>query len=287
MRLVEELQSWFDWDETTEEKVINAGGLLPAVSRSPAVIGSRQASAISETVVGSGRLTDIVSAQDGAFFRSVARGIEPGTARDADVVTFTPVWTATPTVRFVPGGLSFNTSLTGDQTLDLVALNLSGSGFTAQLKIKELTGAITNHVDNVVSTPSVPSGLDHSINKTQTAEAHDDKYTFQYDVSFSSPPGEPAPVSIGFYTNDGAGWVQRATQVHIGDSGDPDLLNETKTVTVDGLGLNDDFGLEDETGGSTGTLTFDQVSYGTAAAPVTETATPTGASSIDYLVIGG
>ncbi len=30
MRLVEELQSWFDWDETTEEKSINTGGLLPA-----------------------------------------------------------------------------------------------------------------------------------------------------------------------------------------------------------------------------------------------------------------
>ncbi|KKK51030.1 hypothetical protein LCGC14_3119050, partial [marine sediment metagenome] len=30
MRLVEELQSWFDWNEATEEKSINAGGLLPA-----------------------------------------------------------------------------------------------------------------------------------------------------------------------------------------------------------------------------------------------------------------
>ncbi|KKK50782.1 hypothetical protein LCGC14_3121570, partial [marine sediment metagenome] len=170
-------------------------------------------------------------------------------------------------------------------TLDFSALNLSGSGFTAQLKIKELTGAITNHVDNVVSTPSVPSGLDHSINKTQTAEAHDDKYKFQYDVSFTNPPGEPDTVQVGFYTNDGAGWVQRATANHVGDSGDPDLLNLTKTVTVDGLGLNDDFGLEKEVG--PGTLTFDQVSYGTAAAPTTETATPAGASSIDYLVIGG
>lgn len=30
MRLVEELQSWFDWDESTEEQPINAGGILPA-----------------------------------------------------------------------------------------------------------------------------------------------------------------------------------------------------------------------------------------------------------------
>ncbi len=31
MSLVEELQSWFDWDETTEEKSINAGAVLPAM----------------------------------------------------------------------------------------------------------------------------------------------------------------------------------------------------------------------------------------------------------------
>ena len=32
MRLVEELQSWFDWDESTEEKSINAGGTLPSTA---------------------------------------------------------------------------------------------------------------------------------------------------------------------------------------------------------------------------------------------------------------
>ena len=30
MRLIEELQSWFDWNEATEEKAISAGGILPA-----------------------------------------------------------------------------------------------------------------------------------------------------------------------------------------------------------------------------------------------------------------
>ena len=285
MRLVEELQTWFDWDELTEEQSTTTITSLPAADEQPSVVGNQQSTAISDTIIGSKRLVDTVSALDGATFRSVARGVEPGTAMDADIVAFMPVWTATPTVRFVPGGLAFNTSLTGDQTLDFATLNLSGSGFTAKLKIKELVGVITNHIDNVVSIPSVPTGLDNSINKTQTAEAHDDKYTFQYDVAFVGPPGEPDVIAVGFYTNDGAGWVQRATANHFGDSSDPDLLNQTKTVTVDGLGLNDDFGLHREFGPHT--LTFDQVSYGTAAAPVTESATPTGASSIDYLVIGG
>ncbi len=31
MRMVEEVQSWFDWDETTEEKPIDSGGLLPGM----------------------------------------------------------------------------------------------------------------------------------------------------------------------------------------------------------------------------------------------------------------
>ena len=169
MRLVEELQSWFDWDETTEEQSTTTITSLPSAIETPSVIVSTQSSAIDETIDGTARLTDSVSALEGATYRSVTRGVEPGTARDGDSVTFSPVWTVVPTVRFVPGGLSFNTSLSGDQTLDLVALNLSGSGFTAQLKIKELTGTITNHTDSTVSTPSVPSGLDHSINKSQTS----------------------------------------------------------------------------------------------------------------------
>lgn len=285
MQLKEEQQSWFDWDETTEEKTTPTITALPAVNRQPQVINTLQSTAIDDTIEGSARLTDTISALDGSTFRSVARGVEPGFANDGDVVSFSPAWTSTPTVRFIPGGLSFNNSLTGDQTLDFSALNLSGSGFTANLKIKELTGTITNRTDNVVSTPSVPSGLDHSINKAQTLEAHDNRYTFQYDVSFTSPVGEPDSVDVGFYTNDGAGWVQRATQSHVGDSGDPDLLNQIKVIVVSGLGLNDDFGLTKELG--PGNLTFDQVTYGTATAPTTETATPAGANAIDYLIIGG
>lgn len=35
MRLVEELQTWFDWDEATEEKSLNSGGALPGISQLP------------------------------------------------------------------------------------------------------------------------------------------------------------------------------------------------------------------------------------------------------------
>ncbi|KKK68299.1 hypothetical protein LCGC14_2945470, partial [marine sediment metagenome] len=282
MRLVEELQTWFDWDAVTEEKAINVGATLPATDDTPAVIGLRQASQISDTVVGSGRLTELSSAGDGPNFRSIARGVLVAEARDADAITFSPAWSNVPTVRFMTGGVSFSDTLTGKQHQDFNALNLTGSGFTASLKVKELTGVITNHTDNVVSTPSVPSGLDHSINKSQTAEAHDDKYTFQYDVNLFDPPGEPPePITVGLYTNDGAGWAQRRTIFHSNDA-----TNHRETVVVDGLGLNDDFGLNKEDG-ILGSMNFDQVDYGTAIAPVTETATPSGASSVQYKVLGG
>lgn len=275
MRLVEELQSWFDWDEATEEKSINAGGLLSSVSPLDTTDSDF-------SFVGIGEQIELSSAEDGANFRPLARGVLVAEARDGDAITFSPAWSNVPTVRFMTGGVSFSDALTGKQHLDHNALNLSGSGFTASLKVKELTGAITNRTDSTVSTPSVPSGLDHSINKGQTLEAHDDKYTFQYDVSLFDPPSEPPePISVGLYTNDGAGYVLRRTVFHSSDVND-----HREAIVVDGLGLNDDFGLNKESGIG-GSTVFDQVEYGTATAPTTESATPTGSSSVQYKILGG
>lgn len=240
---------------------------------------------------GDGLLIEDIAAGDGSTFRPVARGPEAGSARDGDVITFSPAWNKIPTVRFISGGISFSPTLNNSQALDFQAVSLSGSGFTASLKIKELVGTETLHTDTTVSTPSSPAGLDHSINKSQTNEAHNDQYTLQYDVTINNfNTSEPGSVSVGFYTNDGTGWVQRATQSFFGDIGDSQTVraNQTRIVTVDGLGLNDDFGINvesDQAGGSS--LNFDSVKYTTATASATETATPAGAPDVQYLVIGG
>lgn len=243
---------------------------------------------VDDTIDNAGQLADDVTAGDGATYRPVARGPERGSARDGDVVTFDPAWDSVPNVSFGAGGLAYDNTLSANQTTDYEALNLSGSGFTAYLKIKELTGSTTLRTDSTVSTPSSPSGLDHSINKGQSAEAHDQKYKFQFDVTIDNiNTGEPGLVRVGIYTNDGSGWVQRTTKNYAGDIGELQTVrsNQTITVTVSGLGLNDDFGINIESGD--GSLNFDNVTYETAAAPVTHSATPAGASAVQYLVIGG
>ena len=145
------------------------------------------------------------------------------------------------------------------------------------------------------STPSSTSGLDHSINKGQTDEAYDDKYPFQVDITvinIDAPfPVEfiPGQVRMGIYTNDGGGWVKRATIAKNGVSGSSDTFsNVTHPVVVDGLGLNDDFGINIDfelfAGGS---LNFDQVTDETATAPTDATATPGGSTPITFIVLGG
>lgn len=247
-----------------------------------------------ETLDGDGLLTAIVSAGDGSGYLSVARGPETGSCRDGVDVTFSRSWTSIPIVRFTGGGVSFSSTLTGSQAVDFQALDVTGSGFTPSLKIKELVGTTTTRTDPTdsggsVSDPSSPTGLDYSINKDQSAEAWDDKYTFQYDVTVTNfaSGAEPGTVSVGIYTHDGSNWVQRATRNYVGNTGESSttFTDQTVTVTVDALGLDDDFGINIESG--SGSITFDNVTYETATAPTTESATPSGAPDVEYMVLGG
>ena len=181
-------------------------------------------------------------------------------------------------------------------TQSFTAENLSTTGFTARLRLKELVGSTTPRTDSTKSTPGSPSGVDQSINKGQSAEAWDDKYTFQLDVtvtnSYEPELGGylPGQVQVGFYTNDGVGgWILRATETYYGSTltATKTYTNVKKTLTVDGLGLDDDFGISilvDWFGGST--INFDQVDYETASAPADETATPSGSSPVSYTVVG-
>lgn len=256
--------------------------------------GALLAEDVESTIDGPHVLNEAIATAEGATYRSLSKGFAVGAAGDGDSVTFDPTWTATPEVRFGAGGLTYNASLSGDQHVDFTALSVSGSGFTARLKTKELVGAPTLRTDSTVSTPSSPSGLDKSINKGQTDEAYDDKYTFQIDVSITNQSlgaGEynPGQVVVGFYTNDGSGWVQRATQTYFGSgaAATTSRLNQTKQITVDGLGLNDDFGVTVESSLYGGSISsFDNVTYYTATSPAEESATPSGATDVEYFVLG-
>lgn len=232
---------------------------------------------------------------DGTVYRNIARGLDRGSARDGDVITFASAWADIPAVDIVGGGLSYSAALTGNQVQDFKAVNVSTTGFTVSAKLKELSGAPVLHTD----TGSTTAGsLDHEMHKSQSAEAFDDQYTFQYDVTvrneWDSESGFwlPGHVSVGIYTNDGGGWVKRATVGYSGGvaSSSTTKANQTYTVVVDGLTNHGgrEFGINIESESiAGGSLVFDNVKYTTATAASSTSATPSGAPDVRYIVLGG
>ena len=260
------------------------------------MVGDADADSVGDTIDGAGSLADSSADDGGGTYRAIMRGFTGGVAEDGDAISFpAPAWGKTPAVIFGPGGLSYDSSLSGDQYQDFRAQNVDGNGFDAYLKISEAVGAITTVTDTTTSTPSSPSGLDVSINKSVAAEAHDGNYTFQFDATVGNLDAGgglgwiPGQMVVGLYTNDGGGWVQRAT-VTLGGNTSPSgraFTNQTRVINVSGLGLNDDFGLAIESDGA-GTSTidnFDSVVYGTATAPTNASATA-GTPGVPFTVIG-
>jgi len=200
-------------------------------------------------------------------------------------------------VEFYNGGLTFDSggTLTGDQVQQFKALNLTASGFTAELKLSSTAGATTLHTDG----PGTETSTDvWELDKSQVAEAWDDQYTFQIDVTLGSrfQPRQGNFIStnttFGFYTNDGGGYVQRGTLTLASDVGTTTntALDQIKTVTVDGLGqiAGEEFRVLIESGNSKSHIdNLDSVKYSTAGAPTTINATPTTVSPVPYVVKGG
>jgi hypothetical protein len=86
---------------------------------------------------------------------------------------------------------------------------VTSSGFTAECK-KVGPGTLTAQSETTAGTASGPRSRE--IVKGVTAEAHDDGYTFTFDVTITNPAsGEPGiydsgEATIGLWTYDGATW---------------------------------------------------------------------------------
>jgi hypothetical protein len=256
-------------------------------------IGNVSSDAVAGTVDGTGSLGNVVSDDGGGTYRHVVKGLFGGTANDGDSIAFTQTWNAPPSVLFGAGGrVDYGSPLTGDVYQDYKALNITTTGFDASLKIKETVGTITNRTE----TTSGASGQDFSIIKTVADEAFDDNYTYKYNVSVQNGeefvPGEyePGSMTVGFYTKDGAlSWVLRGTAT-LGGIGltQPESVSDiTKVISVDGLGLNDDFGISVISSVFAGSsiTAFTNVTYGTATAP-TEASATDNAAPIPFIVLG-
>lgn len=251
------------------------------------------------TLIGTGQLASGTGVQQGSgssVYRNSAMGLDAQFGRHNDAIDFVTAWDSIPVIKFSAGGLSRSSSLSNDQFQDIKAINVSTSGFTISAQLKELAGSVVEHTD----TGATAGTQDFEIHKSQAAQAFDDNYTFQYDVTikneFDNELGTwfGGIVTVGIYTNDGSGWVKRSTITHNAGFNPGQLntvqSNQTATVTVDGLTNHGgtEFGINiesDSVGGST--LNFDSVKYTTATDPATADATPAGAPDIQYFVLGG
>lgn len=229
--------------------------------------------------------------QGSGVLRKLPRGMLTANVRDGDVVTFDDAFLTTPEIFFIPTGLSFNPvdlDVLKDHSMAFNASGLTTSGFTASLKIQELATTITAKTDSPFSSGAT---YDQELSKSVAAEAWDDQYTYQYDVTVDGGGSVDEPLfargSVEIYSNNGGGWVLKDTKNYsFWSTGSSNTwLNEVATYTIDGLGSGSTFALEYVNISSSGSVSGDNVKYETATAPLIKTATKSGVPSVKMVAI--
>jgi|GEM_PF-1229640 len=263
----------------------------------PVRLGGLQANNTNQTVIGPGSLVENLGINQGdGTIRRAPFGLGAGVIRDGGSHVFNTAFNTPPIIKF-RGGVTFSTTLTGKQNLISKAINVSTTGFDCSAKIKELAGSTTLNTDSG-STANV-DGYDFVMHKSVSAQAWDDNYQFQIDVTVNNQYDEeldnyfPGVVKVGYYTNDGGGWVKRGEKTFNGSSAGPTTtyVNDEHTISVDGLTnhAGREFAVTVLFLGTNGGQinAFDNVKYYTATAPNEETGTPSGAEDLIFELLAG
>lgn len=229
--------------------------------------------------------------------RSIVNGMLTGFVSDGDVVVFPRAFTSTPIVFFGSGGISASSTLTAPYGQAFVAKSLTASGFTASLKLKELASSPVLVTD---ASAVVGATQDYEIQKTTATEAYNDIYTFNFVVSVDNLAigggnFDPGWVDVGIYINKGSSWEQKIVVRVWADVATTatELVTVSKPITVDGLTNTSTtpraFGVNKESALVGGSIdSFTNVKYYTATGtPAEESATPSGATSVPYIVLAG
>jgi len=218
-------------------------------------------------------LTQDVQADDGASLRAIGVGVGDQVAFHGVPVTFSKSWGTIPTILFPSGGKARHSAFSDAQEHVYKATNITLSGFTPSLLIRDPVGTDTPVTDS--GAISATDGPTTRILKSATLPDKNDSYLFTYNVTV--PAGEVVVVVFWTrFTATGA-WTQRDSVVH-NASGN----GKTRFVVVVGLGAAAEFGLS--TG--LGSVTFTSVSYTTNSGALTTSATPAGSSGVPYFIIG-
>ena len=179
----------------------------------------------------------------GSTKRALGRALAVIEAQDGDSITFAQSFNEPPTIRILGGtGSTFDerigTSSNIKHLQDYAAQNVTTAGFDVKAKIRgEATGTASR--DDAVTTAGGGSDPNYVGDKSTADEAFDDNYTFSGTLTGTYTGVGNAIAAIELYTNDGTGWVKRATLgIQLPSSSGGSSINEvwSKVINVDGLG---------------------------------------------------
>jgi hypothetical protein len=195
----------------------------------------------------------------GTTKRALGRALAVIEAQDGDSITFAEAFNEPPTIRILGGtGSTFDERIgTGSNIKhlqDYAAQNVTTTGFDVKAKIRgEATG--TTARNDAVTTAGSGSDPDYVGDKSTADEAFDDNYTFSGTLTGTYTSSGFATATIELYTNDGGGWVKRASVNFLlpSASGGTSISEPwSRTINVDGLGQHGgkEFGIAIVPGGN-------------------------------------
>lgn len=292
--------------------------LLPVVSRAMPLDDSGFA-ARAVDAAGLGLINSVGVSEGGAIHKLFRHREEiavngPVANPGESAVTFAQTYQNVPMI--LPKGGQFvtysNTLPAGKQRLRLQALNPTTSGFTSRSQIASV-GATTPRTADFASGNNVTTDGGTAEANINPAVANDDTYNVQYRVSVTvdlHPTNYcTATLVVAIDSNDGSGWVERATISYATSnlSGPPPFAantatfdTESKPIVVSGIGVDDDiriraksfsvnnggtgsFSLKGADGAGANPDTRNGVTY-TTATDTTESAIPSAGDSVGWAI---
>ena len=324
-------ETWLDWEETfvlssdpsnfatfrldvnEDARIVWFDGLmLEKKTSNQTLAGTWQAPPaysvggpkISTNQLASGNLPPGMTADDGTgSAREIAKGVEIGYASDGDSITFSQPWDTIPSVVFMPGGITSDGTLGTDQHLVAEAIDVTTSGFTARIVLRDAATSTTTRTDSIDQVETVTDTTWDMPKAASALAAWDDRYTFVFDVTvrnrflgtnyLTGAFYEAGSVRVGIYVALTSGvWTKVGEALIAGTwtAATTTSANVTKTVSVDGLTQHAgyEFRVQLESSQFTGSSidAFDSVTYETASVPSEVSATPAGVPPVAYMVVG-
>lgn len=272
--LREENEAIYAWDEDEAPAVEPADPTVYNFTLSPVLQDMPTNAQISRLDPSTGRGLPTFQSSSGNAFSEFAAS---GEAFDGDVVTFASSLPQVPKIIFTVGG---NAPTAGSNVL-VTAEGLTVSGFTMRAVEQVVTPGST--ITDVGGSAGGVGEPDYVINRTDSNNPYDGRFTFSYDVDVGTlGPGEPGSIQVGIFVKSSSVWVQVGTARH---NASGTYAFAATPVAVD-FGAGAEFGISllSAEGGGTDLTAFNSVAYRLGSV-VEASLTPAGASPIQWFAV--